>query len=61
MSNTVTVSFRWPPALRKALEDLARDNHRDLTNQVLIAIEEHLAEHGRWPMPKATTRARRRA
>lgn len=49
---TVTVSFRWPPDVRDALEKLAADERRTLTQQALIAVEEHLAKHGRWPAKK---------
>lgn len=37
------------PALREALDRLAKRNRRLLTTEVEIALEKHLADEGLWP------------
>lgn len=38
-----------PPALRDAIDALAERNRRPLTNEVVMALEKHLAAEGLWP------------
>lgn len=38
-----------PPELRQAIDDCADANRRKLTQEVVIALEEHLKRQGLWP------------
>ena len=38
-----------PDELRDAIDDLATENRRPLTEEVKIALEKHLTEAGKWP------------
>jgi hypothetical protein len=38
-----------PPAIRQAMDDCATANRRKLTQEVLIALEEHLKRQNRMP------------
>lgn len=40
-----------PDQLAKALESLAEEQFNTLTEQVKIAVREHLEKHGRLPKP----------
>lgn len=42
-----------PPALRDAIDSCAESNRRKLTQEVIIALEEHLKKAGRWPVSQA--------
>ena len=37
------------PELRQAIDSCADENRRKLTQEVVIALEEHLKRQGRWP------------
>lgn len=39
---SVTVSFRWPPEIKDAMERRADQERRSMNNQVLLAVREHL-------------------
>lgn len=41
-----------PPELRAAIDQCAENNRRKLTQEVVIALENHLKGQGLWP-PKA--------
>jgi hypothetical protein len=38
-----------PPALWDAMRRAARGNHRSLTGEVTVALEEYLRDLGKWP------------
>lgn len=38
-----------PPELRDAMDAAADANRRKLTQEVIIALEDHLKKQGRWP------------
>lgn len=40
--------------LRQAINELAEENRRLITTEVVIALENHLKAAGRWPPPGET-------
>ncbi len=43
----------WVPAqLRDQVDELLKQTRRDLTTEVQIALEKHLANHRLWPPPE---------
>jgi hypothetical protein len=49
----VTLHIWIPPALREAIDALATEKRRALTTEVIIALEKHLTDEGKWPPPPA--------
>jgi hypothetical protein len=44
-----TVSMRMPSAIKVAVMELARAGHRTFTDQVLMAVVEHLQKNKSFP------------
>jgi hypothetical protein len=44
--------FRFEARLMEAMRALAKANRRPLTNQIEVALEEHLKALGLWPPPE---------
>jgi hypothetical protein len=43
------LGLRFPSSIIDLMRELASANRRTLTTQITIALEEHLAKHGKWP------------
>lgn len=46
---TVPVYLRLPVVLKQAMEELAEEERRNFSGQVVIAFEEHLQKRGKLP------------
>lgn len=42
----MTLSFMIPPELKKAIEKLAADEHRSVSNYVMLILMEHVKNRG---------------
>lgn len=49
-SDKEVVYIEVPPALKKAMQELAKENDRTLTGECTQAIKEYLKLHKRWPL-----------
>ncbi|MEW6671769.1 MAG: hypothetical protein AB1427_08695 [Thermodesulfobacteriota bacterium] len=42
----MTISFMIPPELKKAIEKLAADEHRSISNYVMLVLLDHVKSKG---------------
>ena len=47
----VPLSIHIPRKHREALDALAEENRRTITAELVLALERHFAETGKWPAP----------
>lgn len=45
----VPLNIWLPEDLRAAIDEQVQESRRPLTTEVIIALEEYLSKHGKWP------------